>query len=161
MRCKNMKLNLGCGLDKKQGYINIDIRKEVKPDLIWNLENIPYPFESNSIEEIIAKDVLEHFPFRKVENILKEWFRILKPQGKLYIQTPDLIAICYKVILNNNYTWKDISYWVYGGQDYNENFHKSGFTIPTIRKLLESIGFKIEKIENDGGTNLMCYCIKP
>jgi predicted SAM-dependent methyltransferase len=156
-----MKLNLGCGLDKKQGYINIDIRKEVKPDLIWNLENIPYPFESNSIEEIIAKDVLEHFPFRKVENILKEWFRILKPQGKLYIQTPDLIAICYKVILNNNYTWKDISYWVYGGQDYNENFHKSGFTIPTIRKLLESIGFKIEKIENDGGTNLMCYCIKP
>jgi predicted SAM-dependent methyltransferase len=161
MRCKNMKLNLGCGLDKKQGYINIDIRKEVKPDLIWNLENIPYPFESNSIEEIIAKDVLEHFPFRKVENILKEWFRILKPQGKLYIQTPDLIAICYKVILNNNYTWKDISYWVYGGQDYNENFHKSGFTIPTIRKLLESIGFKIEKIENDGGTNLICHCIKP
>ena len=156
-----MKLNLGCGLDKKQGYINIDIRKEVNPDLIWNLENIPYPFESNSIEEIIAKDVLEHFPFRKVENILKEWFRILKPQGKLYIQTPDLIAICYKVILNNNYTWKDISYWVYGGQDYNENFHKSGFTIPTIKKLLESIGFKIEKIENDGGTNLMCYCIKP
>jgi predicted SAM-dependent methyltransferase len=156
-----MKLNLGCGLDKKQGYINIDIRREVNPDLIWNLENIPYPFETNSVEEIIAKDVLEHIPFRKVENILKEWFRILKPQGKLYIQTPDLIAICYKVILNNNYTWKDISYWVYGGQDYNENFHKSGFTIPTIRKLLESIGFKIEKIENDGGTNLICYCIKP
>jgi len=156
-----MKLNLGCGLDKKQGYINIDIRKEVNPDLIWNLENIPYPFETNSVEEIIAKDVLEHFPFRKVENILKEWFRILKPQGKLYIQTPDLIAIAIKVILNNKYTWKDISYWVYGGQDYNENFHKSGFTIPTLKKLLESIGFKIEKIVNDGGTNLMCYCIKP
>jgi predicted SAM-dependent methyltransferase len=92
---------------------------------------------------------------------LKEWYRILKPEGKLYIQSPDLIAIAYKVILNNNYTWRDISYWLYDGQEYDYNFHKSGFTIPTIRALLESIGFKIEKIENDGGTNLMYYCIKP
>jgi predicted SAM-dependent methyltransferase len=156
-----MKLNLGCGLDKRQGYINVDIRKDVNPDLVLNLEDIPYPFESNSIEEIIDKDILEHIPYRKVENILKEWYRILKPEGKLYIQSPDLIAIAYKVILNNNYTWRDISYWLYGGQEYDYNFHKSGFTIPTIRALLESIGFKIEKIENDGGTNLMCYCIKP
>jgi hypothetical protein len=52
-----MKLNLGCGLDKRQGYINVDIRKDVNPDLVLNLEDIPYPFESNSIEEIIAKDI--------------------------------------------------------------------------------------------------------
>lgn len=55
-----MKLNLGCGKDKKEGYVNIDSSDEVKPDKIWNLEKTPFPFRENSVEEIIAEHVLEH-----------------------------------------------------------------------------------------------------
>lgn len=155
-----MKLNLGCGTDKRQGYVNIDIRREVNPDLIWDLERLPYPFEDNSVEEILAKDVLEHISFRRVEAVLREWHRILKPNGQIYIQAPDLMAIAYKVILNNQASYWDISYWVYGGQEYRENAHKAGFTIPTLKALLERLGFKVERIENDGGTNLMCWARK-
>jgi predicted SAM-dependent methyltransferase len=155
-----LKLNLGCGSDKKQGFTNVDIRPEVKPDLVHNLENVPYPFKGDSIEEIIAKDVLEHVSYRKIEIVLKEWYRILQGGGKIYIQTPDMMALANRVILTKVYGWFDMSYWIYGAQDYPDNTHKTAFTIPELQKLLEQIGFKVDKIHGDSGTNLMCWAHK-
>lgn len=155
-----MKLNLGCGLDKRQGFINIDLRGEVKPDLVLDLNKLPYPYENDSIDEIIAKDILEHFPFKATEPLLKEWYRLLKKGGKIYIQTPDIEYIAKEVIMTKKYGYKETSFWIYGEQDYPTNFHKTGFTIPTIKILLETIGFKIDDIKNNGGTNLMCWASK-
>ena len=155
-----MKLNLGCGLDKRKEFINIDIRGEVKPDLVWDLGKIPYPYENDVIDEIIAKDILEHFPFKAIEPLLKEWYRLLKKGGRIYIQAPDLGYIAKEVILNRKYDYKEISFWIYGEQDYLTNFHKAGFTICTLKFLLESIGFIVEKIKNNGGSNLMCWASK-
>ena len=38
---KKVKLNLGCGRDKKKDYINLDSSKNVRPDKVWNLEKTP------------------------------------------------------------------------------------------------------------------------
>ncbi len=166
IRCP-VKLNLGCGLDKRPGYVNIDVRREVNPDIVWDLERTPLPFPDNCAEEIIAKDVIEHISWRRVEDLLRDLYRILRPGGRIYVQVPDLEAIARKIILNPDYCygdlcgWKAISYWVYGAQDYPENTHKSGFTISTLRRLLEEVGFVVEKCENDGGTNIMCWARKP
>jgi len=35
-----VKLNLGCGLDKRPDFLNIDFRREVKPDLVTDLERL-------------------------------------------------------------------------------------------------------------------------
>jgi len=125
-------LNLGCGLDKKLGCINLDVRRDVNPDVVWDLERYPLPFQSNQFDEIIAKDVIEHITFRKTEALLKELYRILKHGGRIYIQVPDLEAIARKVIFDPDFCygdlcgWKVISFWVYGAQDYPENTHKAG-----------------------------------
>jgi len=163
-----MKLNLGCGDDVREGYINIDVRKTKPNVLVLDLEKeLLKPFPSESAEEIIAKDFVEHISWRRVEDLLKDIFRVLKKGGRLFIQVPDLEAIARKVILDPNFKhgelegWKAISFWVYGAQDYEENYHRSGFTIPTLKKLLEGIGFVVEKIENDGGTNIICHARKP
>ena len=163
-----LKLNLGCGLDKRSGYVNIDVREDVKPDLAINLEEeLLKRFQDESVEEILAKDFIEHLSWRVVEPFLRDCFRVLKKGGKMFIQTPDLEAIFNTTIRNPNYRFgelegfKAISFWVYGAQDYKENLHKCGFTIPTLKKLLESIGFKVERIENDGGSNIICLASKP
>jgi SAM-dependent methyltransferase len=163
-----VKLNLGCGLDIREGYINIDIRKVHPKILVLDLEKeLLKPFPDNSAEEIIAKDFVEHLSWRVVEAFLKDCFRVLKSGGRMYIQVPDMEAIAKKVILDPNFKygelegWKAISFWVYGAGDYETNFHKTGFTIPTLKKPLESIGFVVESIENDGGTNLFCWVRKP
>jgi len=160
---------LGCGMDKRAGYINIDVRPDVKPDMVIDLEGeLLRRFPDESVEEILAKDFIEHLSWRRVEEFLRDCYRVLKRGGKMYIQCPDLEAIARKVILNPNYRygdlegWKAISYWVYGSGDYGPpSFHKAGFTIPTLRKLLESIGFIVERIQNDGGTNIVCWVVKP
>jgi ubiquinone/menaquinone biosynthesis C-methylase UbiE len=163
-----VKLNLGCGLDVRDGYINIDVRKVHPKILVLDLEKeLLKPFPDNSVEEIIAKDFIEHLSWRVVEDFLKDCYRVLKPGGRMYIQVPDMEAIAKKVILNPSFKygelegWKAISFWVYGAQDHEFNVHKTGFTIPTLKKLLESIGFVVESIENDGDTNLICWVRKP
>jgi len=164
-----VKLNLGCGLDIRDGYINIDVRKVHPRILVLDLEKeLLKPFPDNSAEEIIAKDFVEHLSWRVVEAFLRDCFRVLKSGGRMYIQVPDMEAIAKKVILNPSFKygelegWKAISFWVYGAGDYGEpSFHKAGFTIPTLRRLLESIGFIVEDIRNDGGTNIQAWVRKP
>jgi len=154
-----MKLNLGCGGDKREGYVNVDIRKEVNPDRIMDLEKTPYPFDNESVDEILAKDVIEHFSFRNVERVVKEWHRILKKGGKLVIQTPDLDAILKAIKDGKIKGWWQISYWLYGGQDYPENTHRLIFTKKEIRKLLEENGFEVKGIVQ-GGTNMIVEAYK-
>jgi len=163
-----MKLNLCCGDDVRKGYLNIDIRKTRPEVLVIDLEKeLLRHFPENSVDEVIARDCVEHITWRRVEDLLKDVFRVLKSGGKAYIQVPDLEAIAKKIILNPDFKhgdlsgWKAISYWVYGGQDYEYNYHKAGFTIPTLKKLLESIGFKVVDIRNDGGTNIQAWVEKP
>lgn len=163
-----LKLNLGCGLDKREGYVNIDVREDVEPDMVIDLEKeLLQRFEDESVDEILAKDFLEHLSWRVVETFLRDCHRVLKPNGRIYIQTPDLEAIAKKVILNPNfkfgslYGFKAISYWVYGGQEYPENTHKSGFTMSSLKRLLEDIGFEVLELKNDSGTNIVCWARKP
>lgn len=80
-----MKLNLGCGFDKKKGYINCDISKEVKPDKIIDLEKTPLPFKDNSVDEILAYDVLEHI--NNFISLMHDLRRICKKGGLIKIKT--------------------------------------------------------------------------
>ena len=82
-----MKLNLGSGLRKIDGYINIDNRAEVKPDVICDVpEGLPYP--DNSIDEVRAFDFLEHIPLGKTILVIEEIYRVLKPDGFFEHFTP-------------------------------------------------------------------------
>jgi len=80
------KLNLGSGVDYKEGFINIDFHSHIDVDVIHDLNEIPYPFEDNSLEHINAYHILEHLdkPFW----VMKELHRILKPGGVLHIKVP-------------------------------------------------------------------------
>jgi len=80
-----MKLHLGCGYDKKEGYVNCDISEEVNPDKIVDI-NKTLPFEDNSVEEIFMNHVLEHTP--KPLEVMKEFYRVCKNDAKIKIQVP-------------------------------------------------------------------------
>jgi len=125
-------------------------------------------FDDESVDEILAKDFVEHLSWRVVETFLMDCFRILKRGGKIFIQTPDLEIIAKRVILNPDYEygelqgWKAISFWVYGSGDYGPpSFHRAGFTRETLKNLLEGVGFKVVEMKGDGGSNIVCIAVKP
>lgn len=80
-----MKLNLGCGGDKRKGYINCDLNKSVNPDKIVDLEK-KLPFKDNSVEEIIANHVLEHI--NNFTKLMHEFSRICKNGAIIKIKVP-------------------------------------------------------------------------
>jgi predicted SAM-dependent methyltransferase len=80
-----MKLNLGCGLDKKKGYVNCDVSSGVNPDKVVDLEK-KLPFKNNSVDEIIASHVLEHIV--NFVPLMHEFHRICKKGVKIKIMVP-------------------------------------------------------------------------
>ena len=55
-----MRLNLGCGDARMDGYLNVDKEAGCKPDKILDLEVFPWDFKDNSVDQIILSHVLEH-----------------------------------------------------------------------------------------------------
>lgn len=81
-----MKLNLGCGPNKLYDYVNVDIDKRFNPDVRWDLNKYPYPFKSNSAEEIFSEHCLEHL--KDPARCFKEIYRILKPNAIFHLIVP-------------------------------------------------------------------------
>jgi ubiquinone/menaquinone biosynthesis C-methylase UbiE len=80
------KLNLGCGENYREGWVNTEVLKKLKADKYFDLNSLPYPFESSSFDEVLMKMVLEHLndPIK----VLKELVRITKNEGKITIMVP-------------------------------------------------------------------------
>jgi hypothetical protein len=83
-----MKLNLGCGHDRATGFVNVD--KFGSPDLVHDLEVLPWPWPDNSVEEIRLHHVLEHLGERTETflGIMKEMYRICRDGATIDIRVP-------------------------------------------------------------------------
>ncbi|MEA3398687.1 MAG: methyltransferase domain-containing protein [Patescibacteria group bacterium] len=118
LNMETKKLNLGCGQNKKKGYINLDWNKLTNPDIYHNLNFIPYPFCDNSFDLIEAEHVLEHLdrPF----DVMKELHRILKPGGILKVKVPHFSRGFTHAEHAHGF---DITFPLY----FNKNFTRSGY----------------------------------
>lgn len=82
---EKLKLQFGCGNEKMEGYVNCDISKEVNPDVVMDITE-KFPFEDNSVKEIIMTHVLEHTP--KPLDVLKEIYRVCEDNAIIKIRVP-------------------------------------------------------------------------
>jgi hypothetical protein len=79
-------LNLGCGQKYLDGAINLDRVASVNPDVIHDINQIPWPFSANKFDEVHANDVLEHCS--DVVMIMEEIHRICQSGAIIRITTP-------------------------------------------------------------------------
>jgi len=107
-----MKLNLGCGNTYKDGFVNIDAYNNTVADEQMLVDDLQYP--SNSVEQIEAQQLIEHLGFFKTVYSLAEWFRVLKPEGTLTIETPDLETSFKKFLDGDLEVKKNVITWIYG-----------------------------------------------
>ena len=127
-----MKLNLGCGEKKIDGYENIDKDLNVEPDFCFDIED-GLPYDDNSIDEIRAYDFLEHVHPGKVVFVMNEIWRVLKPGGRFEHFTPST---------DGRGAWQDpthVSFWNYNSWFYytNKDFRKYG-----IKALFKTISLQ-------------------
>jgi SAM-dependent methyltransferase len=79
-------LNLGCGRKRRNDCVNVDRAAEVHPDLVWDLDNYPYPLPESHFQRIYAHDVIEHL--QSIPDFMREAHRLLAPAAVLEITTP-------------------------------------------------------------------------
>ena len=143
-----MKINLGGGFQKMDGYTNVDICQTGVTDIVHDIEKT-LPFENNSVDEIYSSHSLEHCSMNAVPAMLKDWNRVLKENGKIHVIVPELEA-CLKNFLNasEEERWGYRIEYIFGGQDnqVGQQLHKSGFTVARLRKLVENAGFQINSL---------------
>ena len=134
-----MFLHLGAGTRKLPGYTSVDIRPEVEPDIVADIETME-GFKNASAEIIYAAHVLEHIPRTHVITVLEEWRRVLKPGGILRLSVPDFM------VLAELYLYEGVSMWritgpLHGRQDYVANTHFVSFDYEYLAWMLGVAGY--------------------
>jgi predicted SAM-dependent methyltransferase len=136
---EEVKLHLGCGSKHIDGFINVDIREEVNPDLIDDIGKLE-SIKENSVDLIYVCHTLEHFGRHEYMTILERWFELLKEGGIIRISVPDF----GKVVEYYNETG-DVTKLIgllYGGQTYAENYHYITWDFQSLKNDLVKVGFK-------------------
>lgn len=83
-----MKLDLGCGYCKKEGYFGVDIEKNEGVDLVLDIGKDKFPWEDESVEDIHCSHAVEHLEPEERIHFINECYRVLKKGSKLFIQVP-------------------------------------------------------------------------
>jgi ubiquinone/menaquinone biosynthesis C-methylase UbiE len=79
-------LDLGCGNKKRPGSIGVDFNERTNADINHDLNNVPYPFEDSSFDEIYVDNCLEHLD--DVMGTMEELHRICKTGGLVKVIVP-------------------------------------------------------------------------
>ena len=148
-----MKLDIGCGVFKREGYTGVDIDPDVNPDICAPMGEIPLP--DGSVDEIFSSHALEHVTKFEVVPVLREWKRILKPGGLIDVQVPDL-AWCCRAWLEHQQTdwWLDV---LFGMCTSTGEQHRTGFTNNIMMAYLREAGLypvRYQTIESHGQPTL-------
>ncbi len=83
-----LRLNLGCGMNHLDGYLNVDRHGE--PDLRHDLEVVPWPWPDDSVGEVLLKHVLEHLGRDPIVylDIMKELYRVCQDGATIRVVVP-------------------------------------------------------------------------
>lgn len=136
-----MKLNLGCGKQMMEGWINVDMHfnDEVQPDVTCDLRIFPWSFESGEYSHIRCDNLVEHIDKCYFVDFIRECWRVLAVGGQLWIRVPDVINwpvgafkdpthvnyFCkqtFDYMNRNHHTWKN----------YGKSYGFPGFDVTVI-----------------------------
>ncbi len=81
-----VRLNLGCWIFHRDGWVNVDRDRSVRADLYEDAELLP-SIAANSVDEIYAGHIAEHVD--DVKLAFMRWHEVLKPGGRITITVPD------------------------------------------------------------------------
>ena len=130
-----LKLHLGCGRKRLEGFINIDMNISMATDYVCHCGRLPCP--DNSVERIETYHVFEHIPLDQREATLREWLRVLLPGGTLVIECPNLDEAMRQYLAGNT----ERLFSVFGRQRFPGDGHFWGYTEESLRKILLDHGF--------------------
>jgi SAM-dependent methyltransferase len=79
-------LNLGAGRKRRSDAVNVDLVADTNPELVWDLNRLPWPLPSDHFREVLAADVIEHLD--NIVSVMEEIHRVCLPGAIVRITLP-------------------------------------------------------------------------
>jgi len=152
-----MKLIIGAENRRIDGYTLHDVQDLPGIDIVCEFFDLPKHVKKNSCEEIQMTHVLEHFPMKKVRDVLKILYDLLIPGGKVYIEVPNFSWHAFEMMKDP--TNRQVVEYAFGGQRNEWDFHYNGFTPEILREDLIAAGFEVDMITPN--SSIEVWCAKP
>lgn len=160
-----IQLNLGCWDRTLPGFINID-SEEHEPGIVVEDIRTLYTIEDNTVDFIYAAHTLQCLEKRShVPVALLNWFRVLKPGGKVLIEVPDVLPLMRMYVAGFVKT-DSLVQGVYG-MDEDGLRQTLCFSFDSLRLALSNVGFENIRVVkqppysvHDSATNLVVEATK-
>lgn len=143
-----MKLNIGCGDGRREGFVGVDIRAGV--DIVCAAWEVLDHVSPGSVEEIYSRHMIEHLTREEARRALLVWREALCGGGRLEILAPDLAYHCRQIIDEPDEPsafrpsisgMEHALCSIYGWQQHEHDLHRWGYTHDTLTALLQECGF--------------------
>lgn len=146
-----MKLNLACGKDYMEGYINADISYDVGADIVFDMtKGIPYP--ENHFNEVLVNNALTQIE-KNIDFVttMNDLWRITKPKGSIFIRVPLAIHECsFQDPMDcRRFTDQSFTYMQFNHRRYSQYGLHYGFK-----------PFKVQLLDNNGRQMTFKLCPK-
>jgi ubiquinone/menaquinone biosynthesis C-methylase UbiE len=153
--------------------VRLDIDATVAPDIVSPITSIP--LLDNYATGLFSSHCLEHLYSHEVPVALREFFRVLRPGGIVFLTVPDIQRVAAAIAESGDLdqTIYDSASGPIAGADILWGFrqavaggnlfyqHKTGFCKRTLTKLLEEAGFNISATYNQGQWDIIALATKP
>ena len=179
---KKIQLNLGCGIQVKKGFINVDnfftledlkAKKGAFVDAVVEkggtfvkADLCKLPFPNDYADYIECMETIEHIPFRSLIAALEEMRRVLKPGKKLCISAPDFDYLATKWATDMAYQewghqiyaarYADLTEYIFGNQAGPWEVHRTPLNPPALKNYMLCAKWKPEdfsiRVIKAGGT---------
>jgi ubiquinone/menaquinone biosynthesis C-methylase UbiE len=162
-----MKLNLACGTDVREGWVNLDVVKQWPNspracDIIWDARKDKIPYDDGTVEQIYMGYTLLHLAPKYHDSLLRDVERVLIPGGELIVGEVDMDIVMRRYLVNpfdsnlSDLIWGEQGNWVRDGlKDIYDNTindqasdslaefdkHCQGFTENSLRSILMKYNF--------------------
>ena len=156
------RLEIGPGSKRIAGFETLNVVWDWHVDYVVDASG-KLPFPEPTFDLIYASHVLEHIPWYQVQDVLKEWVRLLKPGGQIEVWVPDGYKIAKAILdfeerdIDNSYRdgwyrlnptkdpliWASARIFSYGdgtGRIKHPNWHRTLFTPRLLKSILSNAG---------------------
>jgi len=140
---RGRRLNIGA-LEAGCGWETLNSQQLQGIDHICDARDLSI-FPDNSFVALYASHVLEHFDYRdELLAVLKEWYRVLSPEGRLFISVPDMDVLCRMYCDRVHFDANDryrIMRMILGGHSDQYDYHNVAYNEELLAHYLSEAGF--------------------
>lgn len=129
-----VRLDVGAGKIVRPGFVAVGREH--------GTEVYPLSYAARTVDEIVASHVLEHFPHGWTQAVMDDWFRALKPGGRIRIAVPDFVLIQAEYF-SEPACFELVQRWIMGGQTDANDYHQAIFDYSRLRHVMIKAGLII------------------